>query len=301
MEKETKIKIIIYAILGALFVLVIGAFLVSGKKKKQREFDERVHSHYDTEFTLDDMLKMKGEDRTLNYKPKTYQEQKQDDNRLRDSLLLAEINRLREEQQRKSQSRNPYIQTKQKEEKKEVKPDTVFLPPPEPEQPKSRFFTPSEDVEETNTIKATIHGEQVAYDGGTIKMRLLEDIITDRKTIPRGTYVFGVVRLAKERMIIDVLNIQYRDIIIPINKTVYDRDGMRGLFVPISLGQEVQEEVTSQGLSEVRANNRRNIADKAVGAVASGVRRVFTKDNRVIRVTVKSNYQLYIKNVKDDE
>lgn len=299
MEKETKIKLIIFLIIIVLVLLVFLLFGFSGSNKKNKfNEDERVHSQVNTEFTLEDMMKVKGNDR-FQTRPTKYDNGSAVDKAIQDSLIKAEFDKATKRKPQDQQETKPTAQPhprvpKEKDAPKKV--DTVFIEPEKPK-PTSRFFNPMDDREETNTIKATIHGEQTAYDGSTIKMRLLEELVTnDNKIIPVGTYIYGIVKFGRERLMITVENVQVNDLIIPVNKTVYDKDGMRGLYVPFSLEQQLKTQATDEALREMRSYGSEDIVDKSVNVATSSARRIFTKDNKVIKIMVKSNYQLYLKN-----
>ena len=114
--------------------------------------------------------------------------------------------------------------------------------------------------------------------------------------IPKGSYIYGIVRLTGERMTIEIRSGQVEQLIYPLKMKVYDTDGLAGIKVPTNLKYELATELTEAGLNEARmSGSSGGIVDQGLNAVVNASSRVFRKSNRVVKIKIKSNYKLYLK------
>lgn len=93
-----------------------------------------------------------------------------------------------------------------------------------------------------NTIQACVHNDQTLMDGQTVKLRLLEPLQAGNVIVPKNSLVSGSAKVQGERLDILVSSLEYAGNIIPVELTVYDSDGQKGLSVPSSLEQEAAKE-----------------------------------------------------------
>lgn len=114
-------------------------------------------------------------------------------------------------------------------------------------------------------------------------MRLNEDARIDGMLIPKNTPVFGFISFQPNRALIDIENINHQ----PVKLKAYDlQDGSEGIYVENSLRADATREVVDDLIQDI------NIA--GVPQV-SGIRKVFQRDNRNIKVTVTNSYKLILK------
>ena len=329
MDRGNKAKFIVFGIIAVLFFIIILAFIIASKKRGKKEATETVvHSQVDSNFTLDDMLKVNGQSKqtqTKDYDNTGFQNDtrvyQQDD----DAVRLQK--RIQESKAKEDSAIVQYRAQLMKtvKEIQETEPNNNKVPVPtvseqisvtpinniteidaietlEPEQetkPKgNRFYKPS-DVNKIlkNTVMATVHGEQILSNGSTLKMRLLENLETGNGImIPKGSYIYGIVRLTGERMTIEIRSGQVEQLIYPLKMKVYDTDGLAGIKVPTNLKYELATELTEAGLNEARmSGSSGGIVDQGLNAVVNASSRVFRKSNRVVKIKIKSNYKLYLK------
>ena len=289
-NNSNKTRLIIGVILAfALLIIFIMMFRLSKSQRVHNEINPRIHADMKSGLTYDDMMKYRKKS-YYNTRKSDYEIETEEDRNRQDSIINAQynakINKI-DEMEPKPQKPKPKPVPK--------KADTVVVIAPQ-KKPRSRFFTPTEQKEVKNTIKLVIHGEQIVHQSSTIKMRLLEDMtLEDYTIIPKGTYIYGVVSIGQERINITVQNVRFNNMILPVNKVVYDRDGMMGLYVPMSLPSEAVKEGVSEGASQMQYTERKNIIESTSSAIVTAGRRIFMKNNRIEKVTVKSNYMLYLK------
>ena len=116
-----------------------------------------------------------------------------------------------------------------------------------------------------------------------------------RDRINKGTAVFGVVKLAQDRINITVESVRIRNSIYEMQKTVYDRDGLPGI-VPLNIKAEATKEAADEVVSDMNVTSYgTDVLSTGVNAVSNAAKSVFRKKSNQVVVTVKSNYKLYLK------
>lgn len=288
-NNSNKTRLIIGVILAfALLIIFIMMFRLSKSQRVHNEINPRIHADMKSGLTYDDMMRYRKKS-YYNTRKSDYEIETEEDRNRQDSIINAQYNaKIKKIDEMEPKPPKPKLKPVPK------KADTVVVIASQ-EKPRSRFFTPTEQKEVKNTIKLVIHGEQIVHQSSTIKMRLLEDMPIEDYVIPAGAYIYGIVTLGKERINITVQNVRYKNTILPVNKVVYDRDGMMGLYVPMSLPSEAVKEGVSEGASQMQYTERKNIIESTSSAIVTAGRRIFMKNNRIEKVTVKSNYMLYLK------
>lgn len=144
-----------------------------------------------------------------------------------------------------------------------------------------------------NLVPAVIHSDQTVKNGSTVKIRLLEDFYVEGKKIPKNTFVYGVTRFANERVDVVISAIRMENNIIPFNKSVFDKDGLKGLYFPENAGNEVSKEVGSDAIDE--AYDIATSGGGIVGSVLSAGKSVLKRKNNERKVNLKANYKIYLK------
>lgn len=151
-----------------------------------------------------------------------------------------------------------------------------------------------------NTIRACIHQDQMIMDGQTVKLRLLEPLQAGSLVIPQNTLVSGTGKVQGERLDIVVSSIEYRGNLLPVELAVYDSDGIKGLFVPLSLEQEAAKEALANiggglGTSISFAQSAgQQIAMDLTRGVMQGGSQYLAKKFRTVKVHLKAGYELML-------
>ena len=151
-----------------------------------------------------------------------------------------------------------------------------------------------------NTIRACIHGDQTIMDGQTVKLRLLEPLQAGNLVIPQNTLVAGTGKVQGERLDIVVSSIEYRGNLLPVELTVYDSDGQKGLSVPSSLEQEAAKEAMANigaglgtSISFARSAGQQVAMDITRGLMQGGSQ-YLAKRFRTVKVHLKAGYGLML-------
>jgi len=149
---------------------------------------------------------------------------------------------------------------------------------------------------QNNVVTAAVDESQTLVSGADIKMRLTADMYIDGSLIPSGTPVTGLANLSGERLKVEVSSISYENSIYPVKLSVYDVDGVAGIYIPGSINRDVSKESADQALGDMNLMS----VDQSVGAQAAtagiqAAKTLMSKKIRLVRVTVKDGYQVFLK------
>ena len=167
-----------------------------------------------------------------------------------------------------------------------------------------RFHTPIGNKEERNvrnTIRACIHGDQTVISGQGVRMRLLEPMRVGKHILPKNSLLTGEGRIQGERLHVNILQVEYGGIIIPVELAVYDNDGQGGIFIPGSMEANAVREVAAnlgQNLGTSISITNQSAGDQLLselgrGAI-QGVSQYITKKLREEKVHLKSGHTLML-------
>ncbi|MDF0718183.1 conjugative transposon protein TraM [Muricauda sp. 334s03] len=141
------------------------------------------------------------------------------------------------------------------------------------------------EVNETTDaqILARVDGTQTVRQHNRLRMRLLEEAMINGTVIPRNTAIYGFVSFKPNRAMINIEHIDHN----PINLGAYDlQDGSEGIYIENSFRAEAGREVVGDAIDDIN-----------IGGVPQvrGIKSLFQRDNRQVKVTVMDNYQLILK------
>ncbi|MDH6311069.1 conjugative transposon TraM protein [Dysgonomonas sp. PFB1-18] len=166
---------------------------------------------------------------------------------------------------------------------------------------KNRFFEGKRKVRKGNTLSCVVHGEQEVMNGSTIKLRLMEDYTTSSGTeIAKGTTLWGVCNLTKERMNITIQSVLKGKDLIPLNFVVYDIDGLQGINLPNNVKAEIAKRAKAQAIQQTSSEDvigSSGVLERGANAVVNTAKNVLSRKQEEIKITVKSNYKLVLKPV----
>ena len=99
-------------------------------------------------------------------------------------------------------------------------------------------------------IQAIIDEDVKAVDGSRVRLRLLDDIEIDGCLVERGTYLYATVSgFSSGRVKGSIGSILVGDELVKVSLSLYDTDGMEGLYVPNSQFRETSKDVASGAMS----------------------------------------------------
>ena len=108
-------------------------------------------------------------------------------------------------------------------------------------------------------IKAILDEGLKVREGGRIRVRLLDDIYVAGMEIEKGSYLYGLVSgFSAQRVDITITSILQGDQVLPVSLSVYDNDGLKGLYVPDSQFREFTKELASRATQGQSINFENN-------------------------------------------
>ncbi len=134
-----------------------------------------------------------------------------------------------------------------------------------------------------NMIYVRVDGTQTVKTNFRLQMRLEKEALIDGQRIPRNTPLYGFISFKPNRVAINIENINHQ----PTKLKAFDlQDGSEGVYAENSFRAEATQEVIGDVVDDI------NIAGMPQ---VSGIRKIFQRNNRNIKVTVTDNYKLILK------
>ena len=154
-----------------------------------------------------------------------------------------------------------------------------------------------------NAIKAYVHSEQVVMAGSTLKMRLGEDAYTDNGVfIPKNSPVYGIVTgIDGERVNVKITHINLSGNILPFAKSVYSKDALLGIYVPGNPKSEITKDAAGGALDGLPTSGipgvdaAAQVATVVASSAANAGKQALSKNVKKIKVTIKTNYEVYLR------
>ena len=121
------------------------------------------------------------------------------------------------------------------------------------------FNTLAENESEPRLIKAIIDEDIQCVDGSRVRLRLLDDIEINEVTLSKGSYLYAEMNgFGSQRVKGDVSSILVNDELVKVSLTIYDTDGLEGLYVPKSSFRETVNDVANSAISGSMSVNERS-------------------------------------------
>lgn len=112
------------------------------------------------------------------------------------------------------------------------------------------FNTITVNEPEAKLIKAIIDEDVKAVDGSRVRLRLLDDIEINQITVPKGSYLYATMSgFSSQRVKGSIKSILVNDELIKVSLSLYDTDGLEGLYVPSSNFRETTKDVASGAMN----------------------------------------------------
>lgn len=153
-----------------------------------------------------------------------------------------------------------------------------------------------------NAIEAIIHETQTLVNGSTVKLRLINDVIINGVNIPKDNFLFGRAQLNGERLEIQINSIRYNQSLFRVDLSVYDLDGLAGIYIPGAINREVAKEsadrsIQTIGLSSLESSWEGQAATAGVQAAKS----LLSRKVKLVKVTVKAGYHVLLYDEKQKQ
>lgn len=152
------------------------------------------------------------------------------------------------------------------------------------------FNTLAKDAQEPKLIKAIIDEDIKAVDGSRVRLRLLDDVEIDRCVVKRGTYLYATVSgFSSGRVKGNIGSILINDELVKVSLTLYDTDGMEGLYVPNSQFRETSKDVASGAVSGNMSMNTGSYGNSLAQWGMQAVNNAYQKTSNAIGKAIKKN------------
>ena len=137
---------------------------------------------------------------------------------------------------------------------------------------------------ENSFIKAVIDENNKGFLGSRIRFRLLEDIFVGNRKIDKGSILYGQISgFSMQRVDLKIVSVFTKSEIFPVNLSIYDIDGMKGLYVPQSVFREMMREMGSNSVQGTQMDMGGEGFFTSLGS------KLFTSTSKSIANLIKAN------------
>lgn len=152
------------------------------------------------------------------------------------------------------------------------------------------FNTLAKDAQEPKLIKAIIDEDIKAVDGSRVRLRLLDDVEINECVVRRGTYLYATVSgFSSGRVKGSIGSILMNDELVKVSLSLYDTDGMEGLYVPNSQFRETSKDVASGAVSGNMSMNTGGYGNSLAQWGMQAVNNAYQKTSSAIGKAIKKN------------
>lgn len=153
----------------------------------------------------------------------------------------------------------------------------------------------------STAIEAAVHESQTLVDGAVIKLRLLQEITVHGTPIPKDVFVFGIASLNGERLAVAINSIRYRNTLLPVKLTVYDLDGLPGIYIPGAITRDVAKSSVDNAAQMLEITSLDpSLKAQATSAGLGAVKSLLSKKTKLVKVVVKAGYQVLLKDASSN-
>lgn len=172
--------------------------------------------------------------------------------------------------------------------------------------------TPGNQENYFNTIKANRNETFISaildegikiYKDSRVRIRIMDDIFINDKLFPKGHYLYGTVtNFEAQRVVIHISSVIINDEILPVDISLYDNDGMEGIYVPNTMFKQFAKELGVQTANNAGStnleddNSKSNILFEGVSTAVRTSTRAIQKALQSNKVRVKYSHKVYLVN-----
>ena len=137
---------------------------------------------------------------------------------------------------------------------------------------------------ENSFIKAVIDENNKGFLGSRIRFRLLEDIFVGNRKFNKGSILYGQISgFSMQRVELTIVSVFTKGDILPVNLSIYDVDGMKGLYVPQSVFRDMLKEMGSNSVQGTQMDMGGEGFFTSIGS------KLFTSTSKSIANLIKTN------------
>jgi conjugative transposon TraM protein len=151
-----------------------------------------------------------------------------------------------------------------------------------------------------NTIQAVIHETQTLVDGSTVKLRLVNDLFYNGVRIAKDNFLLRTASLKGERLNVKINSIRYNNSIFPVELSVYDMDGLNGIYIPGAITRDVAKQSADRSMQTLGLTTLDpSWQAQAAGAGIEAAKTLFSRKVKLIKVQVKAGYKVLLRNDRE--
>ena len=133
------------------------------------------------------------------------------------------------------------------------------------------------------TFYVRVDGTQTVKTNSRVQLRLMKEALIDNVLVPKNTPIYGLVSFKPNRVMIKIENVNHQS----VKLKAFDlQDGSEGIYVENSFRAEATQEVLGDLVDDINISGVPQV---------SGIKKIFQRTNRNIKVTVSNNYKLILK------
>ena len=155
----------------------------------------------------------------------------------------------------------------------------------------SSYFNTIADVDaEPSLIKAIIDEDIKAVDGSRVRLRLLDDVEINETVVKKGTYIYAIMSgFGGQRVKGTIKSLLVDDRIVKVNLSLYDTDGLEGLYVPQSSFRETTKDVASSSMGGSMSINDGGTGNSFSQWGIQAVQQAYSKTSNAISKAIRKN------------
>lgn len=170
-----------------------------------------------------------------------------------------------------------------------------------------RFNTIGNNDEGNKLVKAMVDEEIDAVDGSRVRLKLLDDIEITGRVMPKGSYLYMIMSgFNQQRVKGSIKSVLFEDELVKVSLSIYDMDGLEGLYVPKSAFRDAAQQIGSGAMSQAMNINSgstysNSISQWGMQALQNATQKSMNSISKLIRknkVHIKYGTQVYLINSK---
>ena len=157
--------------------------------------------------------------------------------------------------------------------------------------PNSAYFnTLAENEPEPNLIKAIIDEDVKAVDGSRVRLRLLDEVEINGVVLAKGSYMYATMSgFGQQRVKGTVKSLMVDDELLKVSLTLYDTDGMEGLYVPNSYFRETTKDIASGAMSSNMSINNGSYSNNVAQWGMQAIQNAYQQTTGAIAKAIRKN------------
>ena len=152
------------------------------------------------------------------------------------------------------------------------------------------FNTIAQNEHEPKLIKAIIDEDIKATDGSRVRLRLLDDIEIGETVVRKGAYLYAILSgFGSQRVKGSISSILVDDELVKVSLSLYDTDGLEGLYVPGSQFRETTKDVASGAMQGNMNIDQSGATNSFTQWGMQAVTNAYQKTSNAISKAIKKN------------